>query len=150
MIGLAAIGLATFAAMEFVSYLVHRYVYHGFLWRVHRSHHTRREGPFELNDVFPLFFASVAIALAVAGFGNSDRSPLVAVAVGMTLYGAVYLLVHDLYIHRRIKALRLRLPFLVKIKRAHAVHHRDGAEPYGLLLPLRLSRLPAVGEHDEV
>ena len=38
--------LATFAVMEGVSYVAHRFVYHGFLWILHKSHHTPRKGFF--------------------------------------------------------------------------------------------------------
>lgn len=127
------IGITAFAAMEFVSYLAHRYVYHTIGWVFHKSHHTKREGPFELNDIFPMIFAALSIAFILWGLG-SDRAAVVAAAVGVSAYGMLYFFVHDLYIHRRIKSLPLRIPFLLKIKKAHAIHHKYGGEPYGLLL----------------
>lgn len=141
-----------FVAMEFVSYLVHRFVYHGFLWLIHRSHHTKRDGMFELNDLFPLVFASITMVFIFTGLHSPGGSDLVAAGIGMTLYGGVYFFIHDLYIHRRGKWVRFRLPFLMKIKKAHAVHHRHGGEPYGLLLffPLSQAGVENIGEDEEV
>lgn len=133
MIRTLLITLSVFVAMECVSYLVHRFIYHKILWVLHRSHHSKRDGVFELNDLFPVAFSVVTILLIFLGLTDPSRVDFVAVAVGMTLYGAVYFLIHDLYVHRRAKWFRLRLPFLLAIKKAHAVHHRDGGEPYGLL-----------------
>lgn len=124
----------SFAAMEIVSYLVHRFLYHKLFWVIHRSHHTEREGVFELNDLFPIVFAAITITLIFSGLETGGISDRVAVGTGMTLYGLVYFFIHDLYIHRRAKWLKFRLPLLMKIKKAHAVHHRSGGEPYGLLL----------------
>ena len=39
-----AIALAALAAMEGVAYVAHRWVMHGFLWGLHRSHHAPRAG----------------------------------------------------------------------------------------------------------
>ena len=130
----AAIVILTFCVMEFVSYLAHRYVYHGFMWVFHRSHHRRREGVFEWNDIFPLIFSTIAIALMAKGAYDPDGADLLAAAIGVSLYGIIYFFIHDLYIHRRARWLKLRIPFLLKMKQAHAIHHRDGGEPYGLLL----------------
>lgn len=144
--------VTTFVTMEFVSYLVHRFVYHGFLWIIHRSHHSKREGPFELNDLFPVMFAAITIPMIVAGVSNPDGLVMIAVGVGMTLYGAVYFFIHDLYVHRRVKTIRIRLPFLMTLKKAHAVHHRWGGEPYGLLFflsPRKLSSV-AIAEDEQV
>jgi beta-carotene 3-hydroxylase len=130
------IGILAFAAMEFVSYLAHRYVYHGIGWVFHKSHHSRREGAFELNDIFPMIFATISIALILWGL-EADLPAIVAAAIGVSAYGMVYFFVHDLYIHRRAKWLPLRIPFLLEVKKAHAIHHKYGGEPYGLLLFFR-------------
>ena len=123
-----------FIAMEFVSYLAHRFVYHKLLWVFHKSHHTPRTGPFERNDVFPLFFASVSIAVIWYAIGDPLRGDLLALAVGVTLYGMVYFFVHDIYVHRRIPGVVFRNTYLRRVKKAHMVHHTYGGEPYGLLL----------------
>jgi beta-carotene 3-hydroxylase len=133
MIRFAGIVLVSFVVMESVSYLAHRYVYHKLLWVFHRSHHTPRNGPFEANDVFPLFFAALAISIMIAALRDPLSPDLLAVSIGVSLYGMVYFFIHDLYVHRRVKRLGLRIPFLIQVKKAHALHHRYGGEPYGLL-----------------
>jgi beta-carotene 3-hydroxylase len=125
--------LLTFVAMELFSYLVHRFVYHGWAWFIHKSHHTPRKGAFEWNDIFPVVFASTTAPFVMYAVGASGSLELSAIALGITAYGFVYFVVHDLYVHRRMKRFRFRIPFLRKLKQAHAVHHRSGGEPYGLL-----------------
>jgi beta-carotene 3-hydroxylase len=143
----AAIVLLAFVGMEFFSYLVHRFVYHKLLWLLHKSHHTQRKGIFELNDIFPVVFASITIVLMVIGSGqNSD---LLAASVGIALYGVVYFVIHDLYVHRRARFISLRIPWLIKVKKAHAIHHRDGGEPYGLLMFFNADRVEREVVHEE-
>lgn len=137
----ALIAFLSFAAMEFVSYLAHRYIYHGIGWVFHKSHHEPRKGVFEMNDIFPMTFASIAIAVFAYSFGDPTRADIVALAVGISAYGIVYFFIHDLYVHRRAKWMRLKIPLLLKLKRAHAIHHAYGGEPYGLLLFFKLDQL---------
>ena len=133
MVQFALIVLLSFVAMEFVSYLAHRFIYHKLLWALHRSHHSPRSGPFELNDLFPVFFAAASIVLMLKGLSDPALKDVLAMSIGITVYGMIYFFIHDLYVHRRIKWLSLRIPFLLTIKKAHAIHHREGGEPYGLL-----------------
>lgn len=123
----------TFLAMELFSYVVHRFLYHGWAWCIHKSHHSPRKGVFEWNDIFPTTFAALTIALATYAVADPIGLELLAVAVGTTAYGIMYFVIHDLYIHRRVKHFSLRIGFLRKVKQAHALHHRYGGEPYGLL-----------------
>ncbi len=144
------IALISFAIMELVSYLAHRYIYHGIGWFFHKSHHQRRSGIFEWNDIFPMIFATLTILILLYGLSDPDRSELVAAGVGISAYGLVYFFIHDLYIHRRAKWLKLRLPFLRELKQAHALHHRTGGEPYGLLFVIRRHQLESIHvEEDE-
>lgn len=133
MIRFTVIFLLTFVAMELFSYLVHRFVYHGWAWFIHKSHHQPRKGMFEWNDIFPAIFASVTAPFVMYAVGFSGSTELSAISLGITAYGLIYFVVHDLYVHRRMKRLRFRIPFLRTLKQAHAVHHRFGGEPYGLL-----------------
>ena len=131
----AVIVAAALCAMEGVSYLTHRFVMHGFGIGLHQSHHDPSDGGFELNDLYPLMFSSVAIsAFAVGTFGSV--SELVWVGLGITLYGASYLFVHEVYIHRRIGLVKRRYRVLEWMKASHRIHHLYGGEPFGMLLPL--------------
>lgn len=126
--------LTGFVGMEGVSYVVHRWVMHGFAVGWHRSHHQPPNGRFERNDRFPLVFAALGVTLFVLGQGPVPS--LWWLAVGVTAYGAVYMFVHDVFIHRRLP---IRLPswrYLAWLRDAHRDHHVGGGEPYGMLLPL--------------
>lgn len=130
---------AAFVAMEVVSYAAHRWIMHGPGMGWHASHHAPPRGRFERNDLFPLAFSLLGVvAFAVAAAGVAPGWVWWA-AAGMTSYGAAYLVVHELFIHRRVGA---RLPdnrYLRWLRDAHRAHHMDGGEPFGMLLPL-LSR----------
>jgi hypothetical protein len=63
-------------------------------------------------------------------------APLFWVALGITLYGALYLFVHEVYIHRRTRYGLPRTRYLEWLRSSHALHHRFGGEPYGMLLPI--------------
>ena len=130
----AFIATVTFCAMEGVSYVAHRFVYHKLLWVFHRSHHQSRKGLLEWNDVFPLFFSSVCIVLMYIAVQEPDGQDLRALAVGIAMYGTTYCIIHDLYVHRRARWLTFRVPYLQRVKKAHMIHHLYRGEPYGLLV----------------
>ncbi|MGD9904384.1 MAG: beta-carotene hydroxylase [Vicinamibacterales bacterium] len=138
MSGLAftAWALAALAGMEGVAYLTHRYLMHGPLWFLHRSHHVPHDGRLEWNDLFGVAFAVPSILLI--HWGVQDGSWRLPVGVGMAGYGALYAVFHDVIVHRRV-ALRgvPQWPYLRRIVRAHLIHHkthgRDGAVSFGFL-----------------
>ena len=130
-----AIVLAALVAMEGVSYLTHRFVMHGFGIGLHQSHHDPDETGFELNDLYPLMFSSVAISAFAVGT-LASVAELVLVGIGITLYGVSYLFVHEVYIHRRLPLVKRRYRLLEWMKASHRVHHLFGGEPFGMLLPL--------------
>ena len=136
-----AVWFALFAtalvAMEGVAYLSHRYLMHGPLWFLHRSHHLPQSGRFEWNDLFGVFFALPAIACIWAG-GVEKRWLMMPIGLGMTAYGVIYFLFHDVVVHRRIRVRRVpRSAYLRRIIKAHLMHHRthqrDGAESLGFM-----------------
>ena len=62
------ITLATFAIMEGITWLTHKYVMHGFLWYLHEDHHRPGyENFFEKNDLFFVIFAAPSASLMVFG-----------------------------------------------------------------------------------
>lgn len=133
---LVAAGLffAALAGMELVAWSTHKYVMHGPLWALHRSHHAPRQGAFEANDLFAVFFAAPSILLIAVG--TWAWSPALWLGLGMTAYGAIYALFHDGLVHRRFP-----LPFprrwLRRQVQAHRLHHavreKEGAVSYGFL-----------------
>ena len=130
--------LLGFAGMEVISYLVHRFVFHGLLWHVHRSHHEPNHGLFELNDLFSIFFAGLAIYFMYQGMDAPLRSPLFGTGLGITVYGLLYFVIHDLFSHKRFMPFKSDNRLMRLIRYAHQRHHqsidKEGQEPYGLFL----------------
>lgn len=144
-----ALFVASFLAMELVSYAGHRWVMHGFGMRWHRSHHLPPAGRVERNDLFPLAFSLVGVALFAAASAGV-ASWLWWVALGVTAYGACYLFVHEVYIHHRLAVPMPRVRYLEWLRAAHADHHRRAGEPYGMLLPVTRDRDRQGGGTDDV
>jgi beta-carotene 3-hydroxylase len=133
----AGVFVAALAGMEVVAYLTHRFLMHGPLWFLHRSHHEPHHGRFELNDLFGLFFAAPSIVCIYLGV-STDRWLLLPLGLGMTAYGVLYFLFHDVVVHRRLRLPHVpRSAYLRRITMAHLIHHRthrsDGAESFGFL-----------------
>jgi len=130
--------LAAFSGMEGVAWLTHKYIMHGIFWHLHKDHHRKEHyGFLERNDLFFLIFALPGIACL--GIGTIYHMPWwTCTGTGITLYGACYFFIHDLFIHQRIKVLRnSKNRYLVAIRRAHKMHHKhidkhDG-ESFGML-----------------
>ncbi len=129
---------AAFLAMEPVAYAAHRWVMHGAGWVLHRSHHRLRSADgcrLEANDGFPVMFAAITVVGMSVGSARPRARALLPVGAGVTAYGAAYAFVHDVYTHRRLGSLPAVGP-LDRLRAAHALHHRFGGEPYGMLVPL--------------
>jgi beta-carotene 3-hydroxylase len=137
---------AGLGGMEAVAWATHRFLMHGPLWRLHRSHHEPRRGTFEANDLFGAIFAVPPIGLFALA-GALRMPPLAWLAGGMTAYGGLYALMHDGLAHRRLPAPRVSAGgYLERLVRAHHLHHmtrsREGAVSFGFLLapdPRRLA-----------
>ncbi len=141
------VAVVAFIVMEPATYAAHRWVMHGAGWVLHRSHHrARRPGKapaiqpsraaqVEANDWFPVIFAAATIAAMALASAQPRVHLLLPVGVGVTAYGAAYAAVHDLYIHGRFVRLPIIRP-LERLRDAHALHHRYGGEPYGMLCPI--------------
>jgi beta-carotene 3-hydroxylase len=120
-----AIITAAFMFMEWYAWFMHKYVMHGFLWVLHEDHHRYHESWLEKNDLFTLFFSSIAIVIIY--YGTTCAMPFVlAAGIGVTLYGVCYFLFHDVMFHRRIRFLKLKpwTKYLRRIINAHATHHQ--------------------------
>ena len=127
----------TFLLMEPATYAVHRWVMHGGrgFW-LHASHHRRNDGGFELNDWYPVMFASAGALAAAAGASVGSLALLLPVSIGAGLYGLAYGFVHDVSIHQRLGAVRWQPRYLRWLAESHRIHHLWSGEPYGMLLPV--------------
>jgi beta-carotene 3-hydroxylase len=133
-----ALVAGSFAAMEGVAWFTHKYIMHGLCWFLHRDHHQKdQEGFFERNDLFFVVYALPGIICLAVGL--SEHLPvLISIGAGITLYGGCYFLVHDLFIHQRLKVLRNSdNRYLKAIRRAHKMHHKhkgkEDGECFGML-----------------
>ena len=135
LIGFTVLG---FCGMEVASYILHRFLFHGLLWKIHESHHKPNHGAFEVNDIFSVIFASVAIYLMVTGADAYNTNPAFGIGLGITLYGILYFIIHDLFTHKRFLPFKSDNKLMQLVRRAHQNHHQDvgkkGQEPYGLFL----------------
>lgn len=126
-----------FAAMEFSGWFIHKYIMHGPLWGIHKTHHQHSNSFFELNDLFSLLFGSIAVLLIFLGVGDLDFRFWM--GVGISLYGISYFFIHDVLVHRRVKWFdRPKNKFLSGIFRAHQAHHatnkKNDAVSFGLFV----------------
>jgi beta-carotene 3-hydroxylase len=137
-------GVVCAALMEPAAALAHRRVMHRGGWRWHRSHHIARRGTFEKNDLFPVVAAASTIAVMAAA-SAADRRTVVAAGAGVSTYGLLYGLVHDVCVHGRLTGGEAVLPgrWLRWVAASHGVHHRTGGAPYGFLVPIVPARFRA-------
>jgi beta-carotene 3-hydroxylase len=124
--------------MEGIAWTLHKYVMHGFLWVLHKSHHEPRKGMWELNDVFGIFFAGVSIILFAWSVQLGGPLWALFVAMGITAYGVVYFLAHDVLVHHRVNLrLNTNKGYLRRLYQAHRLHHavdgRDGCVSFGFV-----------------
>ncbi len=139
--------IATFFLMEGATWVIHKYVMHGFLWVLHRDHHDHStEGALEKNDYFFVIFALPAIALMYFG-SLADFNYMFFIGLGITFYGMAYFFVHDVFIHQRISFLKnTQNPYLLAIRRAHKQHHKhlgkEEGECFGFLwVPIKYFKM---------
>ena len=124
--------------MEFVAWATHKYVMHGFLWNLHKDHHVKEPGIFEKNDAFFLIFAVPSWLCIMLGMMNGNDVS-VSIGAGIAVYGFAYFLVHEVFIHQRIKWFRYTNNLYFKaVRRAHKMHHkhltREHGESFGMLV----------------
>lgn len=129
---IAIIILSGFLFMEFMAWFTHKYVMHGFLWILHKDHHSPKKKLFEWNDLFAVIFALPSFLLIY--FGLLHGNPyMTALGAGIALYGLAYFLFHDVFYHRRIRLFgEARSWYFKAIVRAHDDHH-IGKNNYGFL-----------------
>jgi len=133
-----AILLVSFCSMEAVAWLSHKFIMHGPLWKLHKDHHKKESsGFFEHNDFFFLIFAIPGIIALLFGIWNNYNF-LFWIGIGICLYGLMYFLVHDIFIHQRFKLFRnADSTYLKAIRRAHKMHHKhidkENGECFGML-----------------
>jgi beta-carotene 3-hydroxylase len=139
--------LLVFLLMEGATWLIHKYIMHGFLWFLHKDHHDHsNEGHLEKNDYFFIIFAVPTIALMYAG-SEQQFNYLFFIGLGIMLYGMAYFFVHDVFIHQRIKYFtHTQNPYFLAMRRAHKQHHKhlgkEQGECFGFLyVPIKYLKM---------
>lgn len=126
----------TIIGMEALSWAMHKYLFHGPLWFIHKTHHQEKHGWLELNDIFSLAFAAFALWLMWLGHFSLDYRFWI--GAGISAYGIIYFVFHDWFIHNRFKAFKSNNKYLLNIRRAHKIHHKsmekEHAAEFGLLV----------------
>lgn len=125
-----------FFLMEGVAWATHKYIMHGILWKLHAGHHKPGHSMFEWNDLFGVFFASVASVLIILGAESLDYRFFI--GLGITAYGVAYFFVHDIFVHQRLRLFsRTNHKYLKALRKAHKIHHKRnekvGGEAFGFL-----------------
>jgi beta-carotene 3-hydroxylase len=138
-VALASLFLLTVAAMEGFAYVMHRWVMHGPGWVLHASHHRRRTGRWEANDLYFVIFAAPSILLLLGGVQWGWGGWAVAAGAGIAAYGAIYLGFHDIIVHQRVAHRYVpRSAYMKRIVQAHRLHHvvetKAGNVSFGFLI----------------
>ena len=128
--------MATVAVMEFTAWWVHKYVMHGWGWGWHKSHHEPHHDKLEKNDLYVLVFSSISILMFVVGAYYWE--PLFWIAVGTTVYGALYFIAHDGLVHQRWPFRYVpKRGYLKRLYQAHRLHHavngKEGCVSFGFI-----------------
>lgn len=121
--------IITIILMECISWFIHKYLFHGPLWFMHKSHHERSASFFEWNDLFAVLFGGVSLYLMYI-----DRDELglrFFIGAGIAIYGMVYFVIHDWFVHQRFKAFKSKNGYLTMIRKAHKIHHKNMGKEKG-------------------
>lgn len=131
---LAIIIAITFFLMEGVAWGMHKYIMHGLFWNLHEDHHNKQKMShsfFERNDSFFIFFSVLAMSSFFIYSLNASPTFL-GIGIGISIYGFVYFVVHDLFIHQRIKIWRnTKNRYLLALRRGHKMHHKHLGKEHG-------------------
>ena len=144
-LGPVLIVIATVAVMELVAYSTHRWIMHGPMgWGWHRSHHEEHDHAFEKNDLYGIVFSVIAILLFLTG--ELWWPSLWWIAVGMTVYGLIYFVIHDGLVHQRWPFRYVpRRGYFRRLYQAHRLHHavegREDCVSFGFIYAPPLDEL---------
>ncbi|KAL3162544.1 hypothetical protein ABBQ32_010198 [Trebouxia sp. C0010 RCD-2024] len=144
--------------MEMWARWAHKTLWHDFIpgWKLHKSHHEPRTGPFEDNDVFAIVNAVPAMGLCLYGLLTPTMAGglCFGAGLGITLFGISYMFVHDGLVHRRFPVGPIaEVPYLKRVAIAHQLHHSEkyNGVPWGLFLgPQELEAVGGKAELDRL
>lgn len=127
--------LAAVLFMEGWAWFAHKYIMHGFGWAWHRDHHEPHDNRFEKNDLFAVVFGTINAAMYI--YGSLYWEALWWFAVGITIYGLIYTLVHDGLVHQRYFRFVPKRGYAKRLVQAHKLHHatigKQGGVSFGFV-----------------
>ena len=137
--------LAAVAGMELFAWAMHKYVMHGWGWAWHRDHHEPHHGTLERNDLYAVVFGLIVVAMFTIGYQVSER--LWWAAMGITVYGVIYTVIHDGIVHQRWFRWSPRRGYAKRLVQAHKLHHatvgKEGGVSFGFVVARDPARLKA-------
>lgn len=128
----------TVVFMEAWAWFSHKYLLHGPLWFLHKSHHSVNDTWWEWNDLVSVVYGLASAIFIIIGSRSEALWWLMGIGIGIAAYGIVYFLFHDIIIHRRIKlSYSAENSYIRRLIRAHKIHHKhleqNPGEAYGFL-----------------
>lgn len=133
--------LAAVAGMEIFAWAMHRYVMHGWGWAWHRDHHEPHDHVLERNDLYAVVFGTIVVAMFTLGYFYSE--PLWWTALGITVYGAIYTVIHDGIVHQRWFRWVPKRGYAKRLVQAHKLHHATVGKEGGVSFGFVVARDPA-------
>lgn len=121
--------LATIVVMESMSWAMHKFLFHGPLWFIHKTHHSVKHSFFEWNDLFSLLFGTLSLYLMF--IDREECGYKFFIGVGISVYGIIYFVVHDWFVHQRFKPFKSKNNYLTKVRKAHKIHHKSMQKEHG-------------------
>ena len=138
--------LITLVIMEFAVALFHQHIMHGIGWKWHQSHHASHKivhtkianqvnsgfvnSGFEKNDLYALFFTIATVLLFIF---STPQSAIWWVGIGISIYGFLYAVMHDVIVHRRLPLRwQPRNAYLRRLTKAHHLHHAVRSQEQGV------------------
>jgi beta-carotene 3-hydroxylase len=129
-----AVVLLAVAGMELFAWGMHKYVMHG-------DHHEPHDHAFERNDLYAVVFGTIVTGLFVVGYLYSE--PLWWAALGITVYGAIYAIIHDGLVHQRLFRWTPKRGYAKRLVQAHRLHHATIGKEGGVSFGFVVARDPA-------
>ena len=140
-----AVVLLAVSGMELFAWGMHKYVMHGWGWGWHRDHHEPHDHAFEHNDLYAVVFGTIVTGLFVVGYLYSEA--LWWVALGITVYGVIYAVIHDGLVHQRLFRWTPKRGYAKRLVQAHRLHHatigKEGGVSFGFVVARDPARLKA-------
>ncbi|RDC59423.1 Beta-carotene 3-hydroxylase [Alteripontixanthobacter maritimus] len=127
--------IAAIVGMEVFAWWAHKYIMHGWGWDWHRDHHEPHDNVWERNDLYAVTFAGIVFAMFAIGHLFSER--LWWIALGITLYGLIYTIIHDGLVHQRFFRWVPKRGYAKRLVQAHKLHHatigKEGGVSFGFV-----------------